>query len=34
MKLTVFGEEVVAAARNLGGRGKDGTLQSETGEGA
>ncbi|MYX14977.1 LysR family transcriptional regulator [Streptomyces sp. SID8374] len=33
MKLTVFGEEVVAAARNLG-RGKDGTLQSETGEGA
>jgi hypothetical protein len=33
MKLTAFGEEVVAAARNIGGRGKDAALQSETGEG-
>ncbi|RDV49124.1 LysR family transcriptional regulator [Streptomyces sp. IB2014 011-12] len=34
MNLTVFGEEVVAAARNIGERSKDGALQSETGEGA
>ncbi|MFF4169835.1 TniQ family protein [Streptomyces sp. NPDC001744] len=34
MRLTAFGEEVAAAARNIRGRVKDGALQSVTGEGA
>ncbi|WP_405630658.1 TniQ family protein [Streptomyces sp. NBC_01174] len=34
MKLTPFGEEVAAAARNIRGRARDGALQSEAGEGA